>query len=75
MGKRGWSLTFSLPHFLTCSAPRTFLWQTCVASRYAPHATMRARALIRIVQLGIKSLLLHKMRSGLTMLGIFFGVC
>ena len=36
---------------------------------------MRARALIRIVQLGIKSLLLHKMRSGLTMLGIIFGVC
>ncbi|MEQ2008823.1 MAG: ABC transporter permease [Limisphaerales bacterium] len=36
---------------------------------------MRARSLIRIVQLGIKSLLLHKMRSGLTMLGIIFGVC
>jgi putative ABC transport system permease protein len=27
------------------------------------------------VQLGIKSLLLHKLRSGLTMLGIIFGVC
>ncbi len=38
-------------------------------------ATMRARSLIRIIQLGIKSLLLHKMRSGLTMLGIIFGVC
>ena len=36
---------------------------------------MRPRPLIRIVQLGIKSLLLHKMRSGLTMLGIIFGVC
>lgn len=36
---------------------------------------MRARPLLRIVQLGIKSLLLHKMRSGLTMLGIIFGVC
>ena len=36
---------------------------------------MRARSLIRIVQLGVKSLLLHKMRSGLTMLGIIFGVC
>ncbi len=36
---------------------------------------MRATSLIRIVQLGIKSLLLHKMRSGLTMLGIIFGVC
>ena len=36
---------------------------------------MRTRSLIRIVQLGIKSLLLHKMRSGLTMLGIIFGVC
>ena len=36
---------------------------------------MRTRSLLRIVQLGIKSLLLHKMRSGLTMLGIIFGVC
>ena len=36
---------------------------------------MRLRTLIRIVHLGIKSLLLHKMRSGLTMLGIIFGVC
>ena len=27
------------------------------------------------VQLGIKTLLLHKLRSGLTMLGIIFGVC
>ena len=27
------------------------------------------------VQLGIKNLLLHKLRSGLTMLGIIFGVC
>jgi putative ABC transport system permease protein len=32
-------------------------------------------AVIRTVQLGVKSLLLHKMRSGLTMLGIIFGVC
>lgn len=29
----------------------------------------------RTIQLGIKSLLLHKLRSGLTMLGIIFGVC
>lgn len=36
---------------------------------------MRLKTLIRIIQLGIKSLLLHKMRSGLTMLGIIFGVC
>lgn len=36
---------------------------------------MRARSILRIVQLGIKSLMLHKMRSGLTMLGIIFGVC
>jgi len=36
---------------------------------------MRVRSLIRIMQLGVKSLLLHKMRSGLTMLGIIFGVC
>ena len=27
------------------------------------------------VQLGIKTLMLHKLRSGLTMLGIIFGVC
>jgi len=31
--------------------------------------------LLRIVRLGIKNLLLHKMRSVLTMLGIIFGVC
>ncbi|MBI3877111.1 MAG: ABC transporter permease [Verrucomicrobia bacterium] len=36
---------------------------------------MRLRSLIRIMQLGVKSLLLHKMRSALTMLGIIFGVC
>ena len=30
---------------------------------------------LRIVQLGIRSLYLHKMRSALTMLGIIFGVC
>ena len=32
-------------------------------------------SLIRVVHLGIKSLMLHKMRSALTMLGIIFGVC
>ena len=32
-------------------------------------------ALTNTIQLGIKSLLLHKLRSGLTMLGIIFGVC
>jgi len=31
--------------------------------------------LINQIQLGIKSLLQHKLRSGLTMLGIIFGVC
>lgn len=30
---------------------------------------------IRTIQLGVRSLLLHKLRSGLTMLGIIFGVC
>jgi len=30
---------------------------------------------LNTVQLGIKSLMLHKLRSGLTMLGIIFGVC
>lgn len=29
----------------------------------------------RVVTLGIKSLLLHKLRTGLTMLGMIFGVC
>ena len=31
--------------------------------------------LLNTIQLGVKSLLLHKLRSGLTMLGIIFGVC
>jgi putative ABC transport system permease protein len=31
--------------------------------------------LLRVIHLGIKSLMLHKMRSLLTMLGIIFGVC
>jgi len=31
--------------------------------------------LVSIVRLGIKSLLLHKLRAALTMLGIIFGVC
>ncbi len=30
--------------------------------------------IIRIIRLALKSLLLHKLRSGLTMLGIVFGV-
>ncbi|MBI5775494.1 MAG: ABC transporter permease [Verrucomicrobia bacterium] len=30
---------------------------------------------LRTIELGVKSLLLHKMRSALTMLGIIFGVC
>jgi putative ABC transport system permease protein len=33
------------------------------------------RPWLRTVQLGIRSLYLHKMRSALTMLGIIFGVC
>ena len=36
---------------------------------------MMSFRVIRTVQLGVKSLLLHKMRSALTMLGIIFGVC
>ena len=31
--------------------------------------------LVTTIRLGIKSLLLHKLRSGLTMLGMIFGVC
>ncbi len=36
---------------------------------------MISSQLLGTIQLGIKSLLLHKLRSGLTMLGIIFGVC
>ncbi|MFT4639358.1 MAG: putative ABC transport system permease protein [Verrucomicrobiales bacterium] len=36
---------------------------------------MVSSQLLNTVQLGIKSLMLHKLRSGLTMLGIIFGVC
>src|SRR6266700_4395527 len=35
---------------------------------------MSLARVIRIIQLGLKSLMLHKLRSGLTMLGIVFGV-
>ena len=35
---------------------------------------MRFSRLIRTIQLALKSLMLHKLRSGLTMLGIVFGV-
>lgn len=35
---------------------------------------MSPSRLIRTIQLGLKSLMLHKLRSGLTMLGIVFGV-
>ena len=31
-------------------------------------------SLIRVIQVGLKSLLLHKLRSGLTMLGMIIGV-
>ncbi len=36
---------------------------------------MISSQLLNTIQLGVKSLLLHKLRSGLTMLGIIFGVC
>ena len=35
---------------------------------------MRFNKLYRMLRLGVKSLLLHKLRSGLTMLGVVFGV-
>ena len=41
---------------------------------YSKHS-LQVLPILRIVQLGVKSLLLHKMRSVLTMLGIIFGVC
>ena len=36
---------------------------------------IKPQAILRTFQLGIKSLMLHKLRSALTMLGIIFGVC
>ncbi|NCF94586.1 MAG: FtsX-like permease family protein [Verrucomicrobiaceae bacterium] len=36
---------------------------------------MVSSLLLNTVQLGVTSLMLHKLRSGLTMLGIIFGVC
>ncbi len=36
---------------------------------------MISSQLLNTIKLGIKSLMLHKLRSGLTMLGIIFGVC
>jgi putative ABC transport system permease protein len=36
---------------------------------------INAPAILLTVRLGVKSLLLHKLRSALTMLGIIFGVC
>ena len=46
-------------------------------SRLLSYSTQNLQHLpvLRTVQLGVKSLLLHKMRSMLTMLGIIFGVC
>jgi putative ABC transport system permease protein len=41
---------------------------------YSTH-TLPHLPVLRTIQLGIKSLLLHKMRSMLTMLGMIFGVC
>jgi len=43
-----------------------------VESRSAFRLALRP---VRTMQVGIKSLLLHKLRSALTMLGIIFGVC
>ena len=39
------------------------------------HRANRLLPMLRTVHLGIKSLMLRKMRSGLTILGIIFGVC
>ena len=36
---------------------------------------MISQQFLSTVRLGVKSLLLHKLRSGLTMLGMIFGVC
>lgn len=39
------------------------------------HPAITQHQLLNTVKLGVKSLLLHKLRSGLTMLGMIFGVC
>lgn len=36
---------------------------------------LNRQQLVTTIKLGVKSLLLHKLRSGLTMLGMIFGVC
>ena len=36
---------------------------------------LNQQQLATTIKLGVKSLLLHKLRSGLTMLGMIFGVC
>lgn len=38
-------------------------------------SSINRQQLVTTVKLGVKSLLLHKLRSGLTMLGMIFGVC
>jgi ABC-type antimicrobial peptide transport system permease subunit/ABC-type lipoprotein export system ATPase subunit len=50
---------------------------TALEDLVAPVRSIFARALrpLRTMQIGAKSLLLHKLRSVLTMLGIIFGVC
>ena len=40
-----------------------------------PQPSLTQHQLVNTVKLGVKSLLLHKLRSGLTMLGMIFGVC
>ena len=43
--------------------------------RHSPRMTLFSFSFLSTVRLGVKSLLLHKLRSMLSMLGIIFGVC
>jgi putative ABC transport system permease protein len=58
------------------SAPSNLISDPGVAERVAERSRFRlALRPLRTMEIGIKSLLLHKLRSALTMLGIIFGVC
>ena len=58
-------------------APRQATSAPTLEPEVSEHYSLLRRALrpLRTMQIGTKSLLLHKLRSVLTMLGIIFGVC
>lgn len=57
--------------------PPTLATKTALVDQASGKRTLGARLMhpLRTMQVGAKSLLLHKLRSVLTMLGIIFGVC